>query len=96
VATATLAAYDGGTASHSDDVVTLCLALAEELGVRDRERAYLLAAAELHDIGKVAVAPEILSKPAALDSDEWKVVREHTVTGEGGRRRDAIRRTGRP
>jgi len=82
VATATLAAYDGGTASHSDDVVTLCLALAEELGVRDRERAYLLAAAELHDIGKVAVAPEILSKPAALDSDEWKVVREHTVTGE--------------
>ena len=82
VATATLTAYDGGTAAHSDDVVTLCLALAEELGVHDRERAYLLAAAELHDIGKVGVPPQILSKPGALDPDEWEIVREHTVTGE--------------
>jgi hypothetical protein len=82
VATATLTAYDGGTASHSDDVVTLCLALAEQLGVHNRERAYLLAAAELHDIGKVGVPPRILSKPAALEPDEWRMVREHTLTGE--------------
>jgi len=81
MATATLAAYDRGTASHSDDVVTLCLALTEELGIEDRDRAYLLAAAELHDIGKVAVPPGILAKPAPLDDAEWKVVREHTVTG---------------
>jgi len=45
MATATLAEHDGSTASHSDDVVTLTLALAEEMGVRDRDRAYLLAAA---------------------------------------------------
>jgi len=82
VATATLAAHDGGTASHSDDVVTLCLALAEELGIEGRDRAYLLAAAELHDIGKVGVPAQILSKPGPLDTSEWDVVRGHTVTGE--------------
>ena len=82
VATATLAAYDGGTAEHSDDVVTLCMAIAEELEIKGRERAYLLAAAELHDIGKVAVPPTILSKPSALDPGEWDVVRRHTITGE--------------
>ncbi len=82
MATATLAAYDGNTASHSDDVVTLTIALAEQMGIEGRDRAYLLAAAELHDIGKVAVAPVILSKPSALEPHEWDVVREHTVTGE--------------
>ncbi len=82
MATATLAEHDGGTASHSDDVVTLTIALAEEMGVHDRDRAYLLAAAELHDIGKVGVPPQILSKPAPLDEGEWEVVREHTITGE--------------
>jgi len=82
MATATLAAYDRGTASHSDDVVTLCLALVEELGIGGRRRAYLLAAAELHDIGKVSVPPDVLAKPAPLDDAEWKVVREHPVTGQ--------------
>ncbi|MDQ3870520.1 MAG: HD-GYP domain-containing protein, partial [Chloroflexota bacterium] len=82
VATATLTAYDGGTASHSDDVVTLCLVMAAELGVEARGRAYLLAAAELHDIGKIGIPPEILSKPAPLNDEEWELVRRHTVTGE--------------
>ncbi len=76
-----LVAYDGSTAAHSAAVVTLCLVLAEELGIEERDRAYLLAAAELHDIGKVAVPPGILAKPAPLDDAEWKVVREHAVTG---------------
>jgi len=82
MATATLAAHDGGTAAHSDDVTTLCIALAEELGVQGRDRAYLLAAAELHDIGKVTVDSNILSKPAPLDPREWEVIRAHTVAGE--------------
>ncbi len=82
MATATLTAYDGATASHSDDVVTLCLALAEELGIEGRDRAYLLSAAQLHDIGKVAVPSDILAKPGPLDHAEWKVVREHTITGQ--------------
>ena len=39
-------------------------------------------AAELHDVGKVAVPDAILDKPAALDEREWASMREHTLIGE--------------
>ena len=42
----------------------------------------LARAAELHDIGKIAIPEEILHKPGPLDPDEWAFVRRHTVIGE--------------
>jgi HD-GYP domain-containing protein (c-di-GMP phosphodiesterase class II) len=42
----------------------------------------LMEAAELHDIGKVAVPDAILDKPAALDEQEWGFMRRHTILGE--------------
>ena len=42
----------------------------------------LVRAAELHDIGKVAVPDSILLKPGPLDDTEWGFVRQHTVVGE--------------
>ena len=39
-------------------------------------------AAELHDIGKIAIPEEILNKPGPLDPDEWAFMRRHTVIGE--------------
>ncbi|MGH2742229.1 MAG: HD domain-containing phosphohydrolase [Thermoleophilaceae bacterium] len=42
----------------------LCDAIADELGVYGHERTELLAAAQLHDIGKVAIPHEVLEKPA--------------------------------
>ncbi len=82
MATAALDARDPATADHSDDVVVLCDALAGRLGISGREREHLLTAARLHDVGKVAVPHDILAKPAALDADEWIVMRKHTITGE--------------
>jgi putative nucleotidyltransferase with HDIG domain len=82
VAAAALDARDGGTAAHSDDVVLLCEAMAAKLDIQGEERAYLLAAAQLHDIGKVAVSQDILDKPGPLDQDEWKEIRQHTIVGE--------------
>ena len=82
MAAATLHARDGGAAAHSDDVVHLCDAIADELGVYGHDRAVLLAAAQLHDIGKVAIPPAILEKPTPLDEREWTVIRQHTVAGE--------------
>jgi response regulator RpfG family c-di-GMP phosphodiesterase len=38
--------------------------------------------AELHDIGKLAVPDAILSKPGALDEEEWAFMRRHTLVGE--------------
>ncbi|MFP5364981.1 MAG: HD-GYP domain-containing protein [Thermoleophilia bacterium] len=82
VAAATIRASDGGTGAHSDDVVHLCDAIADELGVYGDNRAELLAAAQLHDIGKVAIPHDVLNKAGPLDDREWALIREHTVVGE--------------
>jgi response regulator RpfG family c-di-GMP phosphodiesterase len=48
----------------------------------DAEVAHVHHAAELHDIGKVAIPGAILSKPGPLDEDEWAFMRRHTIIGE--------------
>jgi len=82
VAAAALAAHESLTAGHSDDVVTVCGALADRLELSDPQRARLLAAARLHDLGKVAVPQGVLEKPGPLDSTEWTLIRDHTVCGQ--------------
>lgn len=81
-ARATLAAQHGLTAGHSDEVGLLCEEIADQLGMEGWERANLLAAAQLHDIGKVGVPHEILNKPGPLTAEEWMAVREHTSIGQ--------------
>jgi HD-GYP domain-containing protein (c-di-GMP phosphodiesterase class II) len=39
-------------------------------------------AAELHDVGKVAIPDAILNKPGPLNEDEWAFMRRHTLIGE--------------
>jgi diguanylate cyclase (GGDEF)-like protein len=46
------------------------------------KRDLLRQAGELHDLGKVAIPDSILSKPDALDPDEWEFVRQHPLVGE--------------
>lgn len=82
IAAAMLQACDGDTATHCDDVVHLCDLIAEELGVYGNDRAELLAAAQLHDIGKVGIASDVLNKRGPLDEYEWSLIRQHTVVGE--------------
>jgi response regulator RpfG family c-di-GMP phosphodiesterase len=73
---------DPYTAGHSRRVRAYCLCLADALRLDERQRRRLSLAAQLHDIGKVAVPDAILRKPAALAADEESVVRAHPVTGE--------------
>jgi two-component system, cell cycle response regulator len=68
--------------SHADGVTAYAIALGRKVGVVGEELDVLARAAELHDIGKVAIPEAILQKPAALDEDEWALMREHTVIGE--------------
>ncbi len=82
MAAAMLQACGGATGTHCDDVVHLCDLIADELGVHGNDRAELLAAAQLHDIGKVGMGTEILNKPGPLDDHEWSLIRRHTVIGE--------------
>ncbi len=81
-ATAILAAYDGGTAKHSDDVLTVSEAIADRLKVTGDEKKHLTAVAQLHDIGKIMVSSEILNKPGPLSDEEWDAMRRHTIDGE--------------
>jgi hypothetical protein len=81
-ATAILAAYDGGTAMHSDDVLTVSEAIADRLKVTGDEKKHLTAVAQLHDIGKIMVSSDILNKPGPLNDEEWEAMRRHTIDGE--------------
>ena len=82
LAMATLAVRDKGTAEHSDDVLCLCDAMGRRLGFEEEMHELLVAGAQLHDVGKLAIPLSILNKPAALTDGEWAVIREHTVIGE--------------
>jgi diguanylate cyclase (GGDEF)-like protein len=53
-----------------------------ELGITGVWLQELVSAADLHDIGKLAVPASILAKPGRLTDDEWRFVERHTVIGE--------------
>jgi two-component system cell cycle response regulator len=67
---------------HVHDVGLLAAAVAEELGLGGQQLQHVRHAAELHDIGKVAVPSSILDKPGKLDAEEWRFVARHTLIGE--------------
>jgi two-component system, cell cycle response regulator len=68
--------------AHLVGVAELALAVGRELGMAAEQLDELARAAELHDVGKIAIPEEILRKPGPLDDDEWAFVRSHTVIGE--------------
>ena len=52
------------------------------LGLEPEDVEAVRQAAQLHDIGKVAIPEAILHKPGPLDDDEWAFMRRHSVIGE--------------
>lgn len=67
---------------HLSGVAALVQAVALELGLSEEQRDEVARAAELHDVGKIAIPDAILHKPGPLDADEWRLMREHTVVGD--------------
>jgi diguanylate cyclase (GGDEF)-like protein len=64
------------------DVAELVRHVAVALGIDGDELEKVVRAAELHDVGKVAVPDAILSKPGPLSEAEWGFMREHTIVGD--------------
>ena len=67
---------------HLRDVADLAVGVGTRLGMGDQALEEVARAAELHDVGKVAVPDAILDKPGPLEDDEWAFVRQHTLIGE--------------
>jgi len=73
---------DGQPASRLADVADLAEAVARRLEVSPDELPRIRQAAELHDVGKLAIPEEILSKPETLSDEEWEFVKRHPLIGE--------------
>jgi putative nucleotidyltransferase with HDIG domain len=73
---------DEYTGAHSQGVVSLSVAIADELGLAQGERRLVEFGALLHDVGKIGVPKEIVNKAGPLSEDEWDVMRRHTITGQ--------------
>lgn len=65
------------TAMHSSGVAAVAERLGQRLGFSSTKRSSLKVAGYLHDIGKLAVPPEILDKPEKLTTEEMLVVKQH-------------------
>jgi diguanylate cyclase (GGDEF)-like protein/putative nucleotidyltransferase with HDIG domain len=77
-----LAQRDPELSHHVDDVAQLAEHTARELGCPEPLVERIRLAAELHDIGKMAIPEAILDKPGGLTDREWTLMRQHTVAGE--------------
>jgi len=75
-------AKDSYTEAHCARLADYSSSLGESLGLPLEEVQALRRAGFVHDIGKVAIPDSILRKPAHLEEDEWRIMREHPVIGE--------------
>jgi len=74
--------WDADLSARGEVVARLAAETARMLGLDDEAIERVATAAELHDIGKIAIPRRLLNKPTALDADEWEFVRRHTLIGE--------------
>ncbi|CAG2144402.1 HD-GYP domain-containing protein [Ralstonia mannitolilytica] len=72
---------DRYTFLHSVAVCALMVALGRQLGLSDDEVRDAGLAGLLHDIGKIAIPPEVLNKPGALTAEEFRSVTTHPQAG---------------
>jgi diguanylate cyclase (GGDEF)-like protein len=71
-----------GLGSHVEEVAGLAVACAEALDLSADDVLAVARAAELHDVGKVAIPSAILTKDRPLSDEEWEFIRRHSIIGE--------------
>jgi putative nucleotidyltransferase with HDIG domain len=77
-----LEAKDIYTQGHSERVSEYAEKIALKMQLPAQKVELLKRVAQLHDIGKLVIYEGILNKQDKLTEEEWKVIREHPVTGE--------------
>lgn len=78
---AVLEQRDPYTAGHQKHVATLAMAIGRELVLGDKQLRGLYLGAMVHDIGKIQVPVDILTKPGRLTPQEFNLVKEHPGAG---------------
>jgi putative nucleotidyltransferase with HDIG domain len=73
--------FDEYTTTHASNVAVLAMGLAEYVGLGPREVRAIGIAGLLHDLGKVRIPKEILTKPGGLSPEERAVIEQHPVEG---------------
>ena len=72
---------DGDTGEHVSRVALISQFIAAGIGLSPQRCRTIYLAAPLHDIGKIAIADAILSKPGKLTPEEMAIMREHVTIG---------------
>jgi diguanylate cyclase (GGDEF)-like protein len=78
----TLAEREPELRAHVADVSSLAARVGQQLGLAPDELEELRLAAELHDVGKLAIPDAVLQKSGPLDPTEWGFIHSHTLIGQ--------------
>lgn len=72
---------DPYTAGHQQRVTKLACAIAKEMGLPNEQIEAIKIAGSIHDIGKISIPAEILSKPTSLSEGEISIIQSHPQVG---------------
>lgn len=72
---------DPYTAGHQRRVSMLAVEIAKEMGLNDNETQLIKIAGLLHDIGKISIPLDILTKPSKLKRTEFELIKDHVEEG---------------
>lgn len=73
--------YNDSTFAHSLNVALICAVEGTWLGLSDTDIDLLIQCGIYHDVGKLMISNDILNKPSALTSEEYKVIKSHAMQG---------------
>ena len=73
---------DPYTNCHQSGVSKISDQIAKELGFSECQRSLIFVGSILHDIGKIAMPHDILSKPTRLPNTEYKLLQDHSSIGK--------------
>jgi PAS domain S-box-containing protein/putative nucleotidyltransferase with HDIG domain len=77
----TIETRDPYTAGHQRRVTKLAYAIAKEMNLSEKQMEAVRMASSLHDIGKIYVPSEILSKPGKITEVEYNIIKTHSQVG---------------
>lgn len=72
---------DPATFRHVDRVASYAYAIGQQMGLGPTRLRELVLAAQLHDIGKIGLPSQILTKPGKLTDEEWWIIKQHPGKG---------------